>query len=176
MSAIGESKKHEPRTVRLSEGVEWAAHAAALLAVIPRDKALPGAKLAEYLGVAPAYLAKQMQALSRAGIVETERGPAGGYRLAKPPAEISLKDITLAIEGNEPAFRCQDIRVRGPVGVSAESCKRICGVARAFHDAERAYRDALANVPLTELVADGAKSYDSKRAKLFTDWLGENLR
>ncbi len=162
--------------MRLSEGVEWAGHAAGLLAALPRGKAIPGAKLAEFLGVAPAYLAKQMQALSRAGIVETERGPAGGYRLAKAPREISLNDVALAIEGREPAFRCQEIRQRGPIGVTKEACTRPCGIAAAFYAAERAWRAELAKVTLVDVMKDAATNYDEKRVRKLMTWMEENLR
>lgn len=162
--------------MRLSEGVEWAAHAAGVLGAIPRGRSIPGGKLAEFLGVAPAYLAKQMQALSRAGLVETERGPAGGYRLARKPREITLNDIALAIEGREPAFRCQEIRQRGPVGVTSEACKRPCGIAAAFYAAERAWRAELAKVTLVDVMQDAAANYDERRARKLMAWLEESLR
>ena len=70
--------------MKLSDGVEWGAHVTTLLAVLPPGRALPAAKLAEYHGVPAAYLAKHLQALSRAGILESVQGPRGGYRLARP--------------------------------------------------------------------------------------------
>ena len=63
--------------MQLGEGVEWALHAVVVLAVVPADSTLPAARLAEYHGVPPAYLAKHLQALSQAGIVESVAGPAG---------------------------------------------------------------------------------------------------
>ena len=38
-------------------------------------------------------------ALGQAGIVATRRGPEGGYRLAKSPAEVSVADVIRAVEG-----------------------------------------------------------------------------
>ena len=55
--------------MRLSEGVEWGLHCAVLLAVMPPDTALPTSRLAEFHGVPVAYLAKHLQAMSRAGIL-----------------------------------------------------------------------------------------------------------
>ena len=37
--------------------------------------------------------------LRRAGIVESRRGAAGGYLLAKPPREITVADVVRAVEG-----------------------------------------------------------------------------
>ena len=92
--------------MQISRGVEWAAHAASLLATLPEGMGLRAEALAQYHGVPQAYMAKQMQALSKAGLVHTSRGRQGGYRLAKPAEEITLWDIMAAIEGKSPAFTC----------------------------------------------------------------------
>ena len=67
--------------MRMSEGVEWTAHACVLLAALPPGIGLPANALAEFHELAPAYMAKHMQALARAGIVQSIRGAGGGYRL-----------------------------------------------------------------------------------------------
>src|SRR4051812_50031101 len=72
---------YEVRVVKLAEGVEWGVHAVTLLATLPPDAALPAAKLAEFHGVPPAYLAKSLQALARGGIVESVPGRRGGFPL-----------------------------------------------------------------------------------------------
>jgi DNA-binding IscR family transcriptional regulator len=46
--------------MRLSQGVEWGLHCAALVALLPPDRTLPAARLAEYHGVPGAYLAKHL--------------------------------------------------------------------------------------------------------------------
>src|SRR5262247_2458737 len=100
--------------MRMSDGVEWGVHACTILAVLPPDRALTAAKLAEYHDVPAAYLAKHLQSLARAGVLETVKGPRGGYRLARPATEITLLDVVEAIDGDTPAFRCSEIRRRGP--------------------------------------------------------------
>ena len=118
--------------MQISKGVEWACHAAALMSALPEDKALKADALARYHGVPAAYMAKQLQALSKAGIVSSSRGKHGGYRLAKPPAAITLWDITAAIEGSKPAFRCAEIRQNGPCAARKESCNTPCAIAASF--------------------------------------------
>src|SRR4051794_7572213 len=81
------------RVVKLSDGVEWGLHCCVVLAVLRPDAALPAARLAEYHGVPPAYLAKHLQALSRAGIVDSVPGPRGGYRLSRPPKDITVLEV-----------------------------------------------------------------------------------
>ena len=83
--------------MRLSQGVEWSLHACSLLAMLPAGAALPTARFAEFFELPSAYLAKHLQSLSRAGVLEPAVGPRGGYRLARAPAEITLRDVVVAI-------------------------------------------------------------------------------
>jgi len=70
--------------------------------------------------------------------------------LAKPTEKITLLDIVLAVEGAQPAFRCTEIRQRGPNpigGVPAAPCE----VNAAMLKAERAYRAELAKVSIADI-------------------------
>jgi DNA-binding IscR family transcriptional regulator len=60
--------------VKLGEGVEWAVHSCTVLALVPPHSAMPAARLAELHGVPPAYLAKHLQQLSAAGLIESVTG------------------------------------------------------------------------------------------------------
>jgi Rrf2 family protein len=57
-------------------------------------------------GFSEAHFAKVMQALSRAGIVRSVRGPAGGTRLARKPDEINLLEVYEALDGPIAENRC----------------------------------------------------------------------
>ena len=57
--------------------------------------------LADRFGVCRRYFEVPLQALRRAGLLEGVRGPSGGYRLARPAAEISVLDILRALEPAE---------------------------------------------------------------------------
>src|SRR4029077_1809010 len=81
------------RIMKLSEGVEWGLHCGVLLGFLASDASMPTARVAEYHGVPGAYLAKHLQAMSRAGLLESIQGPHGGYRLARPAAEISVRGV-----------------------------------------------------------------------------------
>ncbi|OSZ66285.1 transcriptional regulator [Sphingomonas sp. IBVSS2] len=158
--------------MRISDGVEWAVHVCGVLAAVPEGRGLPGAKLAEFHELPPAYLAKHLQALSRAGIVTGGRGAKGGYRLARAPSAISLLDIVIAIEGPQPAFRCTEIRQRGPCPAPPSACRAACPISRAFHAAEALWREALAGVTIAEMNAAAAdESFDAKRRSQFRAWL-----
>ncbi|HVX22274.1 MAG TPA: Rrf2 family transcriptional regulator [Acidimicrobiales bacterium] len=139
--------------MRMSEGVEWAAHCAVVLAALPDGEVLPAARLAEYHGVPGPYLAKSLQALARAGLVEATTGRRGGYRLRRPASEITLLDVYRAVEGDEGFFRCTEIRQRAPVPRPARSYRTTCGIAAAMARAEAAWRDQLAGATVADLLA-----------------------
>ncbi|HEX7135957.1 MAG TPA: Rrf2 family transcriptional regulator [Iamia sp.] len=139
----------------MSDGVEWAVHCCTVLAALPPGEALPAARLAEYHEVPPAYLAKHLQATTAAGITASVPGPKGGYRLARPAAEITLLDVVLAVDGDENAFRCSEIRQRGPaVSADATAYRRACHIARAMWRAEAAWRASLRETTVADLFTE----------------------
>ena len=162
--------------MKLSDGVEWGIHCCTVLAALPEGTALPAARLAEFHGVPAAYLAKHLQALSRAGILATEPGQRGGYRLARRPAEVSLWDVVAAIEGSAPAFRCTEIRRRGPTALPDDHYRRPCGITRAMSRAEQAWRAELQATTLAGILAEMATSVHPQALQRAGAWLMEVLR
>lgn len=161
--------------MRLSEGVEWTIHCCSVLAALPEGTAVAAADLATFHGVPAAYLAKQLQALSTAGIVTTQRGRRGGYRLGRPPDQITLLDVVLAVDGDEPAFRCSEIRQRGPSAVPAERYVRPCGIASRMWAAEQVWRDELAATTLVDLNAELDASVDPEQIERAIEWLAATV-
>ena len=160
----------------MSDGVEWGVHACVLLATLPSDGALTASKIAEYHGVPPAYLAKHMQTLARAGIVETVKGPKGGYRLARPPAQINVLEIVEAIDGDEPAFRCTEIRRRGPAAVPARSYTKMCGIHAAFGRADDAWRAELEATSVGDLLMGVLLEAPRAGLEKGARWINEAVR
>ncbi len=140
--------------MKLSDGVEQGIHCVAVLSGLSEGGVLSAAALAEFHGVSTSYLLKHLQALSGAGILETVPGPRGGYRLAKKPEDISLLDIVLAVEGPAPAFRCSEIRQRGPNPLPQRYFTKPCQVSAAMMRAERAYRAELAATSIADILAE----------------------
>ena len=58
-----------------------------------------GERLAAAQAIPQSFLENILNELKRAGLVATQRGVDGGYRLAKPAAEIPVADIIRAVEG-----------------------------------------------------------------------------
>jgi Rrf2 family protein len=159
--------------MRLSEGVEWGIHAAALLAAVPPDGSLPSARLAEYHGVPAAYMAKHLQALSRAGIVESVPGRHGGYRLARPAEAIRVLDVVEAVEGPEPAFRCTEIRRRGPARVATREYRLPCAVHALMLRADAAWRKELAATTVADLLHEVLSTSSPTALRKGAAWIEE---
>ncbi|MGW5049681.1 RrF2 family transcriptional regulator [Actinokineospora sp. NPDC004072] len=137
----------------MSEGVEWALHTCTNLAWVEPGDAVPAARLAAAFNLPAAYLNKQLQALTRAGILTSTSGPRGGFRLAKPAASISVLDVVVAIEGPEEAFRCTRIVADSPFGDPAVDYRVTCPVSQAMRRGELAWRRELAGQSIADLIA-----------------------
>lgn len=162
--------------MRISEGVEWGLHCAVLLAVLPEATALPAGRLAEYHGVPTAYLAKHLQAMSRAGLLESVPGPRGGYRLARHPNRISVLDVVEAIDGAAPAFRCTEIRRRGPAALAAREYRVPCSIHQVMNRADAAWRAELSATSIADLVAMVAQKASPAALRKGMQWMTEALR
>jgi Rrf2 family protein len=84
--------------MRLSARVDYALRAAAELAV-GGDRPVTAVQLAEAQQIPPKFLENILSQLRRSGLVRSQRGPEGGYWLARPATEIFLADIIRAIDG-----------------------------------------------------------------------------
>jgi len=89
--------------VKLSVKSDYAARAVLGLARhYPDGAALRMDDVAKEQGVPPKYLPQILVELKAQGIVRSVRGMAGGYLLARAPAEITLRDVLRAVQG--PVF------------------------------------------------------------------------
>jgi Rrf2 family protein len=162
--------------MKLGDGVEWALHCATVLALVPADMAMPAANLAEFHGVPPAYLAKTLQALARAGIVESVPGRRGGYRLGRRAADVTMLDVVEAVEGREPSFRCTEIRRRGPARVRTGLYPSVCAIADVMYRADEAWREELRKTTLADLLARLARTIPAEATVKATSWMRGAMR
>lgn len=70
--------------------------------------AVPLSQIAERQSLSLAYLEQIFVALRRSGLVESERGRSGGYRLARLSSEISIAEIMDAVDEETRFTRCSD--------------------------------------------------------------------
>lgn len=70
------------------------------------ERAFSTAEIAEELGLSRNHLAKIIQHLARAGLIETRRGGGGGAALARPANEIPLGSLIRSLEEGQPLVEC----------------------------------------------------------------------
>ena len=77
----------------LSQTSEYALRAALALAAQPEGRSLGAGRLAVMLDIPQNYLSKTLHQLARAGVLESNRGKTGGFRLARPADRITLLEV-----------------------------------------------------------------------------------
>ena len=149
----------------MGRGVEWAVHSCVNMAWTPAGEAVNSARLAEYYKLPAAYLNKQLQALVRAGVLDSVSGPRGGFHLARRPEHITVLDIVLALEGPEPAFRCEGILGNVPEADPEVNYVRTCLISQTMRQAELAWRQALARQTVAGIADSMERRFPQDRLK-----------
>ncbi|MFG1777393.1 RrF2 family transcriptional regulator [Micromonospora sp. NPDC049051] len=91
--------------MRLSARVDYALRAVAELASVTgdsgpgRSRPVTADQIARAQEIPPKFLESILLQLRRGGIVQAQRGPEGGYWLARPAGEISLAEVIRVIDG-----------------------------------------------------------------------------
>ena len=116
--------------VRISAKVDYAVRAAVALAASEDDHPMKGERISTSQGIPLKFLENILGDMRRAGLVMSQRGADGGYRLAVDAFEISVADVIRAVEGP-----LGDVRGMPPervdYGAGAESLKEVWLAARA---------------------------------------------
>ncbi|MGW5211653.1 RrF2 family transcriptional regulator [Streptomyces sp. NPDC004051] len=139
--------------MKLPVSTEWLLHCATSLAQLETGATASAAQLARYFDLPAASLAKQLQALVKAGVLAATTGPRGGFRLARPASEITLLQIVEAVDGTSSPYECREIRQQGQGALSAEECRNPCILAEKMAEAHEAWRHNLAATSLAEIIA-----------------------
>jgi Rrf2 family protein len=139
--------------VKLPVSTEWVLHCAATLAQLDPGSSASTTQLAQYFDLPAAYLAKQLKALVKAGVLGSTTGPQGGFRLARSAAEITLLQIVEAVDGTSPPYECREIRQQGQGALSAAECRSTCILAVKMAEAHEAWRLSLTGVTLADILS-----------------------
>ncbi|MBX6384100.1 MAG: Rrf2 family transcriptional regulator [Microbispora sp.] len=85
--------------MRLSVRTQYALRAAAELAAAAPGLPVPAERIATAQRIPRRFLDNILLQLRRAGLIHSQRGPDGGYWLARPAEEITLADVVSIMEG-----------------------------------------------------------------------------
>ena len=85
--------------MRVSAKTDYAIRAALELAAAPDEKPVKGERIATAQAIPLRFLENILMQLRHAGLVDSRRGADGGYRLARPAADVTLADVIRAIDG-----------------------------------------------------------------------------
>lgn len=85
--------------MRVSARADYALRAVAELAVVADDSRLKRDVIASRQKIPLEFLESVLLTLKHAGIVQSQRGAGGGFRLARASSEISLADVIRAVDG-----------------------------------------------------------------------------
>lgn len=114
--------------MKLSTKGRYAVTALADLALTARERAAADepelitlAEISERQGISLPYLEQLFAKLRRNGLVESARGPGGGYRLARAAEETRISDIMSAVDETLKATKCD-----GGVGEGCGGDKAVC--------------------------------------------------
>lgn len=94
------------RCVELNTRGRYAVMAMTDLAKYSTERSVPLSVIAERQQISFAYLEQLFLKLRHAGLVESARGRAGGYRLTRPPCSITVAEIMAAVEEGTRMTRC----------------------------------------------------------------------
>ena len=85
--------------MKLTRASSYALHAVAFMAAQKHDRPIASHNIAQARGIPERFLLKVLKPLVSARVLLSIKGPNGGYRLAKAPADITMLEILEAVDG-----------------------------------------------------------------------------
>lgn len=133
--------------MRLTRATEYAYRAMRYLGTCREDRWYSIQEIAAAEEMPVQFLAKVMQHLTQAGLVLSACGKTGGYRLARPPEEILMADVFLAMEGPLSVNTCL---------MYPSECKfrQQCKVHGVWEELQQAILGVLGRHTLAEILPD----------------------
>lgn len=130
--------------MRLTRRGEYAIRAMLELAWAPDGSLVKSQDVAARQEIPPKFLPQIVNELSRAGLIATVRGAAGGVRLARPASAITLAEVIRVVEGPLALNECLE---------DGEPCgrKESCPLAPVWSQAQQALLDVLDTTTLERL-------------------------
>jgi len=128
----------------LSRSAEYAVRSLSYLARNGEDEWLQSREIATELGLPPQFLTKILRRLTETGLVVSQRGRTGGFRLNRAPSDVSLLAIVMPFEPPQSGIRCL---------LGQEHCtdKTACPVHEPWVTIRRSFYDLLEHTTLADV-------------------------
>ncbi|HEV2707612.1 MAG TPA: Rrf2 family transcriptional regulator [Pyrinomonadaceae bacterium] len=139
--------------MKVSAQEEYGLRCLVQLAALGEGEFLTLGQMAEREGISTANAGKLLWILNKAGLVSSNRGTKGGYRLARPASEIRLSEIIKVLDEDVLESHCKSY-----TGV-LETCVHTgdCGIRPIIVGLHEIVQNALAGITLAQLVGTEAK-------------------
>jgi len=136
--------------LQLTRDGEYAVRAVVYLATRPEGELCLISEIADVQDVPRSYLSKIMQQLVKAGLVKSRRGAKGGFALARPAGEITLREAIEAIEGPINLNICL---------IRPGECERdqTCPIHPVWKEAQEKLFEVLDAKTIASLASDGVR-------------------
>lgn len=115
------------------------------------------ADISQRQGISLSYLEQLFSRLRRQGLVDSTRGPGGGYRLSRNADEIAIADVISAVDETVDATRCR----------GQKNChdSRACLTHQLWTDLSEQIRDFLDGITLAQVLDKRAKEVSKEVAR-----------
>ena len=154
---------------RLSKTTDYGIVLLAGLARDPSAEPRNARELAQITDLPVPMVSKILKALAREGLLVSQRGSKGGYRLAREPEELTVSEMIRVLEGPVALTEC---------AIGPELCEHetMCAVREPWQLISRVVEKALAGVTLADLVGGSpSPAFASIREMLRIERSGETM-
>jgi Rrf2 family protein len=134
---------------------KYSLKALAHLAALDTQAMTQAIDIAEANGIPKKFLNAILGELRNAGIVQSQKGPGGGYRLARVPSEIRIGHVIRTIDGPLAPIPCASRTAYQPCRDCSDV--RACGVRLMMTKVRDAISDVLDRVTLADMIATGGR-------------------
>ncbi|MBC7262995.1 MAG: Rrf2 family transcriptional regulator [Chloroflexi bacterium] len=144
--------------VKITRGIDYGILGILYLATQPFEKVTLLHEIAKSQDIPESYLAKIFQDLAKGGLVHSHRGVKGGFSLARPACEITLRQVIEALQGPISLSRCLNIQ---------EGCPRVetCAVARVLKTAQTQLLETLDGTTFSMLASESLALHKAREAR-----------
>ncbi len=129
--------------LRISKLTDYAIVVTAAMAGDPK-RIFSAAELSSETHLEPPTVAKVLKMLTRSDLVQSFRGASGGYRLARTPADITVAQLIVAMEGPIGMTQCS-------VHQGLCSTEAVCALRGHWQQISRAVHAALSEMTLLDM-------------------------